>query len=141
MQKDRFHPLIAWLFLIWFGLINAAFVGGLVVCDDGHGGSRIEWGCDRNATGACVTSCGSEGTDEEGDASHPCEDTPISSDQQVTKILPRSVTEVCIPVPMLVAVLVLWGDSTQPTMFVSTGSEPQRPPDALKCIRTVVLLE
>ena len=140
MRRSRFHPVIAWLFLIWFGVSNTAFASGLVVCHDGHGGSRIEWACDRNATGECVSICGDEGAEEDGSVPHPCQDTPLPSDPQVTKAPPRAPTEVSTPLPVMVAVLVFWADVPQPATVVLSGSEPQRPPDALKCIRTVVLL-
>lgn len=140
MRKGPSHPLIAWLFLIWFGLSNTVFAGGLVVCHDGHGGSRIEWACDRNATGECVTSCGDEGVEEDGSVPHPCQDTPLPSDPQIAKAPPRSAPELSISIPVMLAVLVFWADAPEPTAVVLSGSEPQRPPDALKFIRTVVLL-
>jgi hypothetical protein len=140
MTRKRVNPALAWLCLIWFGLTNTLFASGMVVCHDGHGGSRIEWGCERNATGECFTRCGDDGAVEDGSVPHPCEDTPLLSDHQVTKAPPRSAAEVGIPIPLMVAVLVFWAVEPPPTAVLLSGSEPQRPPDALKCIRTVVLL-
>lgn len=140
MRQRRFHPVISWLFLIWFGLTSTVLASGLVVCQDGHGGSRIEWVCDRNPTGECVTSCGDDGAEEDGSVPHPCQDTPLPSDPQVTKAPSRSAAEVSILVPLMVAVLVSFAPEPVLTAVVLSGSEPQRPPDALKCIRTVVLL-
>lgn len=140
MRRIRSHPLIAWLFLIWFGLSNTVFAGGLVVCHDGHGGSRIEWGCDRNATAECMTSCGSDSADEDRNAPHPCQDTPLGDNQQITKAPSRSAQDVTVLISVAVAALVLWADVQQPTSVVWSGPEPQRSSDALRCIRTVVLL-
>ena len=62
------------------------------------------------------------------------------SDLQVTKAPPRSADELGMPTLLVVAALVLWADVTSATRCEWSVSEPQRPPDALKCIRTVVLL-
>ena len=139
MQRSRPNPFIAWFCLIWFGLTNTLLAGGMVVCNDGHGGSRIEWGCDRNTSGECLTSCGSETGDDPGDP-HPCQDTPIDTGEQVTKAPPRPTSDLVISVPMMVAVSVLWLDVPAPARVGWVASEPERPPDALKHIRTVVLL-
>jgi len=140
MRQRRFHPAITWLFLICFGASNTLLAGGMVLCQDGHGGSRIEWGCDRNATGECITSCGGESADEEGSVPHPCQDTPIQDNEQITKAPPRLAGEVTIHAPVMVAVLVFWAEMPEPTRIVWTTSEPDRPPDALRHIRTIVLI-
>lgn len=140
MQSRRAHPLIAWLCLIWFGLTNTVLAGGMVVCRDGHGGMSIEWGCDRNTQGECLTSCGGEADNDDSTAPHPCEDTPVPSDLQITKAPPRAASELTVPVPFLVAVLIAWADVAQPIATTSESSQPERPPDVLKHLRTVVLL-
>ena len=140
MQSRRFHPLIAWLCLIWFGLTNTVLAGGIVVCRDGHGGMSIEWGCDRNTQGECLTSCGGEADNDDSTAPHPCEDTPVPSDLQITKAPPRAASELTVPVPFLVAVLIDWADVAEPIATTSESSQPERPPDVLKHLRTVVLL-
>lgn len=140
MTKRRSHPLVAWLCLIWFGLTNTVFAGGMMLCNDGHGGSRIEWGgCEQNADGECLVSCARESEDEP-DAPHPCQDTPIPGQEQITKAPPRSASDTVIPVPVLVAVIVLWADAPVATQVAWATSEPERPPDVLRHIRTVVLL-
>jgi hypothetical protein len=48
MLTSRSQSLLAAVCLIWFGLTNTLLAGGIVVCRDGHGGTRIEWGCSRN---------------------------------------------------------------------------------------------
>jgi len=138
MRRSRSHPAIAWLCLIWFGLTNTLFSGGMVVCQDGHGGSRVEWGCDRNSSGGCLTTCGIETGDDPCDP-HPCQDTPIDAGEQVTKAPPRLTSDLAILVPVM-AVLALWLDPPTPANVGWIGFEPERPPDALKHIRTVVLL-
>lgn len=138
MHRSRFHPAIAWLCLIWFGLTSTLLSGGMVVCQDGHGGSRVEWGCDRNIGGECLTSCGGETGDDPGD-SHPCQDTPLDAGEQVSKAPPRSTSVLTIPVPVMAA-LVLGLDPPTPARVGWTSSAIERPPDALKRIRTVVLL-
>jgi len=140
MQQRRPHPVLSWLCLIWFGLTNTVFAGGVTVCNDGHGGSWIEWGgCDRNADGECLVSCSGESDDDLG-VPHPCEDTPIPGQEQITKPPPRSVSDTAIPIAVLVAALVLWADTPLATQVAWTTSKPERPPDVLRYVRTVVLL-
>jgi hypothetical protein len=142
MSRRLSHPVFAWLCLIWFGLTNTAFAGGMMVCNDGHGGSRVEWsGCERNADGECVVSCGSDPDGDPG-VPHPCEDTPIPGQEQIIKAPPRSAGETSVPVPVLMAVLVLggWADPPLAAQAAWTAFEPDRPPDILRHIRTVVLL-
>lgn len=141
MRRGRPHRFLAWLCLIWFGLTNTAFAGGLAVCQDGHGGTRLEWGCDRNASGECLTSCAGETDDDPGDP-HPCQDTPIEGDQEITTALPRAASDLATAVPLMVAATLSWFDSQFPaaTKIARTACQPDRPPDSLRDIRTVVLL-
>lgn len=141
MQSRRFHPLIAWLCLIWFGLTNTVLAGGIVVCRDGHGGIAIEWGCDRSAQDECLNACGDAPEEDHLPVPHPCEDTPLASDLQVTKAPARATGELTVQIPVLVAVLVVWADVPQPlaTMW-GCSNKLERPPDVLKHIRTVVLV-
>ena len=140
MSRRRLHPVLVWLSLIWFGLTNAVFAGGMMVCSDGHGGSRVEWGgCERNVDGECVESCGGESTGEEG-VPHPCRDTPIPCQEQVAKAPSQSVSDTSVPNPVFVAAMVLWADSPLARQATWTPSEPERPPGVLRHIRTVVLL-
>lgn len=139
MRRSRFHPVLTWLCLIWFGLTSTLLTGGMVVCRDGHGGTRVEWGCDQNGTGECLTSCGSE-TEGDSGIPHPCQDTPIEGEQQVTKAAPRTTSDLSKTVAVTVAALVLWLDPPTPTNVAWSWSGPDRPPDLLRHIRTVVLL-
>lgn len=131
------------LCLISFGLTNILPTGGLVICNDAHGGSRIELGCGKNSNGGCVTSCGGGAVSDSLDdheAPHPCQDVPLADNQQITNAPSRSTQDVTVLISVAVAALVLWADVQQPTSVVWSGPEPQRSSDALRCIRTVVLL-
>jgi hypothetical protein len=142
MPRSRSNPALAWLCLIWFGLSNTLLASGLVACRDGHGGVRFEWGCSRNASGECVESCGA-GVGESGDDTgqpHPCDDTPIKGDHQVTKAPPRATNDVPVPVPMLLAVIAMRIDMPTPAQVVWDRARPQRPPDTLERLRSVILL-
>lgn len=139
MRRRPFHPLIAWLLLLSFGLSNTLLAGGLVVCHDGHGGTRIERGCDRNSSGECLGSCGDEAEEEEVPA-HPCQDTLIPADHQVSKAPPRSKGDVTVEAQVLVAVLSFRRDVVQLSKSLVPDSGPDRPPDELRFIRTVILL-
>lgn len=137
MHRKPRHPCFAWLILVWFALTNTASATGMVVCRDGHGGSRMEWKCDRNASSECLSSCSRDG-DDHGAPLHPCEDTPISGDEQVsnaTLLFAGSAT-----IPLQVAVLVLWAGVPERARLGWVSSGPDRPPDALRRIRTFVLV-
>jgi hypothetical protein len=138
MRRSRLHSALACSCLIWFGLINTLFAAGMVVCRDGHGGSRVEWGCDRNTSDECLTSCISETGDDPGDP-HPCQDTPLDVGEQLAKPLPRSMSGPAVPAPVM-APLLRWPDPSTPVSVGWIDDEIRRPPDALKHIRTILLL-
>jgi len=142
MLHNRFNPGLAWLCLIWFALTNTLFAGGMVVCRDGHGGSRIEWGCTQNASGECATSCGSEfdGSGDDNGPAHPCDDTPIEGDHQISKAPPRTATDAPVPVLVRLAVIAMHIDVPLPTLVAWDRARPQRPPDTLERLRSVILL-
>lgn len=141
MRRSRSNPLVAWLCLISFGLTNTLLAGGLAICRDAHGGLRIEWGCSRNVSGECVSSCGggvgSDSPDDRG-APHPCDDTPLEGVPQLVKAQPREVNAVLTAA--LVAVPSLWVDTGEQTCRLWSRTGPDRPPDVLKRIRVIVLL-
>jgi hypothetical protein len=73
------HPLVQSI-IAWVSLVAVVFnatiaIGALVVCDDGTGLARIEWGCDRNTTGQCGSVCGTalylSASDQVADPNHP----------------------------------------------------------------------
>ncbi len=139
MRRNRFNHTLAWFCLIWFGLTSTAFAGGLVRCQDGHGGTRYELGCDRNTGGECLTSCGGEASDDSG-LPHPCEDTPVESDQELTQPPPRSTTDLTVGLPPAVAALAFWTEPPTLTRAAWTRAGPDRSPSALRHIRSVILL-
>lgn len=141
-MQSRFQPLVAWLVLIWFGMSNSALMGGLVVCQDAHGGSRVEWRCERNSLGECLTGCAddSDGSDADTTSPRSCQDTPVPSDQQVTKATTCAVGDLAVPSFVNPAFVELWDDVPGPMVVASATSDPERPPDELRHIRTVVLL-
>lgn len=58
MRHPLVQSIIAWVCLVAV-VVNATLATGvLVVCDDGSGLTRIEWGCERNAAGQCESACG-----------------------------------------------------------------------------------
>lgn len=140
MRRIRFHPLIAWLVLIGFGVTNTLLAGGIVICRDGHGKLQVEWGCDRSATGECISSCGTEIANESSPAPHPCQDSPIQGEEQITGARPRLIGEVSIAAPLPAAALTLWTGMPGLDRPNWIRSDPERPPDALRHIRTVVLI-
>lgn len=143
MLRGRVHPVMALLCLICFGLTNTLLAGGMVVCRDAHGGLRIEWGCGRNSSGECVTSCegvDGESSDDLGDP-HPCQDIPVESGRQIVKAPPRGHDSVLILAPVPVAVLAPGDEGPRPIKArFGARCEYERPPDALRHVRTVVLL-
>ncbi|QYU70882.1 hypothetical protein J4558_12560 [Leptolyngbya sp. 15MV] len=57
MRHPLFQSIIAWVCLVAV-VVNATIAtGALVVCDDGTGITRIEWGCERNTAGQCESAC------------------------------------------------------------------------------------
>ncbi len=142
MPRVCSHPLTTWLCLIWFGLANTVLAGGMVVCRDGHGGISIEWGCERNDLGECTTANADEERPVDPVSPRPCEDTPVPSELQLSKAPSRATGELTDTNPALVATLVGWASVPQ-TFAATVGLGrfiPDRPPDVLKHIRSVVFL-
>ena len=138
MTRTRLTPLFAWLCLMWFGLSNTLFTGGIVVCRDGHGGTRIEWGCNRNASDECATSCGSEESEPGSIPAHPCDDTPLKGDHELSKAPPRITGD--FYVAAIPAALTTGVDASLWPAAAPEHARPQRPPDTLQRLRSVILL-
>jgi hypothetical protein len=138
MLPTRLHGLIAWFCLLWFGLVNTAFAGGgLVVCHDALGGSRVEWGCSRTDAGECQVA---QNTADERGLPGPCRDTPIQSEGHLAKAPPRTTCEATALAPVFVPVLLRWDE---PRPFLKSAwlrPAPERPPDPLGRLRTIILL-
>lgn len=140
MLHSRFQPLIAWLCLACFGPGSLLLTGGVVLCRDGQGGSRIEWGCDRTSGGNCLQGA-AESPDDDGDVPHGCQDTPVQPGAQSARTAPRSTGELaCIPVPTPAAPAQLEPCPPDHPRDRWTSLTSARPPDALVHLRTVVLL-
>lgn len=142
MSRNRFNPVLAWLCLIWFGLCNTLFAGTMVVCRDGHGGSRIEWGCSRTSDGECMKSCGPDvgGCDDNGDQPRPCDDTPTKGVGQFIKVPPRTTHDVPVSAPAILVMVAIHIDAPALTLVVRDRARLQRPPDTLLRLRSVIIL-
>jgi len=138
MFTRRAQSLLAAVCLIWFGLTNTLLAGGIVVCRDGHGGTRIEWGCSRNTDGECATTCGTDSADHEEAPAHPCDDTPVTADHHTTKAPPR-VSADLTPVAILLAAPAMESlpHARRPGPVIT---ERDHPPDSLYRLRTVIIL-
>lgn len=140
MCRNRIQPLFAWLFLLYFGLGNTLFAGGMVVCKTGDGAIRLEWGCERDGAGGCASGVDGGSTDEEPGDPEPCQDTPVAEGLRLAKAPPRAETGQRAADAMDVAVIVV---RVEPPVRVRAAwiiPGPDRPPDAIAYIRTVVLI-
>lgn len=146
MNPTRCHPLLAWLCLTWFGLLGPLFAGGVVVCRDAEGGSRLEWGCTQNSIGECASVCleSPAGHDSEHVPAMPCDDIPIRGDHQFTTTSAhRTLHAHPVVQPGIASVF-----ATVPAVSVPVRAfpgcaalcSPLRPPDSLARLRAVVLL-
>jgi hypothetical protein len=138
MPRARLHPLVTWFCLIWFGLLHSALAAGLVVCRDGSGGASIEWGCERDSAGQCVTNAPADER-EPSDNPQPCQDQPIVCDQQLAKA-PRVEAQLPAPLPALILLVIPWAPPVALAQPRGPCDGPPRPPDILGAIRTFVLV-
>lgn len=144
MRRTPIQLVTVWLCLL------AALVGGtgltsrLVHCDDGHGGSRVEWGCARNDRGECVVACAvAENSGEEGESEpHPCDDRKLAEDVVTAK---PSAAERLEPPPVMP--LVIPPASVVPHCDLSVGptrwapsSTRAHPPDAAAKLRSTIII-
>lgn len=58
MRHPLVQSIVAWVCLVAVVFNATIATGTLVVCDDGTGLARIEWGCERNTAGQCESACG-----------------------------------------------------------------------------------
>ncbi len=138
MKRGILLSITAWVMLGWFSLTSTLLSGMLVVCRDGHGASRIEWGCGQNQSDECRTSCGSGTADDPG-APHPCQDTRTADDREITKAPARASLDEIVSFPLSDADFSRWDDAPAPPRPLRAVRQP-RPPDPLGHIRTVVFL-
>ncbi len=138
MKRGLLHTITAWLMLVCFGVASTLLSGVVVICRDGHGASRIEWGCGQNQSEECQTSCGSGTADDPG-APHPCQDTRAANDREITKAPSRASLDEIVSFPPSGAEFFRWDDAPTPPRPLRAACQP-RPPDPLGHIRTVVFL-
>lgn len=150
MKRSWLHSILAWTCLVSFGLNSTALAAGLVVCDDGHGNSRVEFGCRRTSDGACADACCDAVVDDaagEGssDPAHsnppgPCRDVPIRGDIETPKVTAPALH---IPVPAALPVclppIVLVVPPLAPVRSAALAGESP-PPDSRTHIRSIILV-
>lgn len=147
MRRPVVQTLLAWLCLIAFGLSSTVFSNGLVLCSDSQG-TRLEWGCNRNARGECKDSRAPRSSNEQADgccpgdsAPDPCKETPVKSNlSAVAGSLFRASDTPTVPQPVAVAIPSVWVPEP-----VALRPRPNRalclgPPGAVERLRTVILL-
>jgi hypothetical protein len=140
MHRRPLQTVLAWLCLSAFWLSHTVIAGNLVVCRDMHGGSRVEWGCGKSASGECrPPSAQGEHSDERAEPG-PCEDIPVQAELQIAKTLSRSTDQLIASALTLVAVRTPDLFPFRTAAHITPVVAPDRPPDALCRIRTVVLL-
>ncbi|MFO0873570.1 MAG: hypothetical protein U0575_06310 [Phycisphaerales bacterium] len=152
MRTSIVQSLLAWLCLISVGLSGTALRAGFVICSDGHGGSRLEWGCAQTDSGECTTSCdechdqapASDSHDlhvpTNQDPTHPCDDRPLVSEhvgaQRESRLLE-------VPVLAVAAALELPALAcTAPCVEGLPRHVPPdaSPPDTVERLRSVILV-
>lgn len=140
MRTTRFQLWVTWLCLIAFGASNTLLRSGLVVCSD-HEGQRIEWGCDRNEAGECLSS-GDSRPATHSDDSKPCDDDALPSD---TAPAPTASRGNHVPPPDLLPVPLMIADfgfgnppSSLRAISVAGGDRHPYPAVMLRCVVLIV---
>jgi len=167
MIRSAFHSLALWVCLIAFGIGGCLIPTGLVFCTDAEGLTRIEWGCLRDEAGACSSACDTDGSStidnvpdcdeqsvcvvfaessdaEYGPTSHslprPCKDVPVKSANIKLQAPSRQThlpTALFLDLPVADLPFPSLLDPGMPTQRV--GVVQSHPPDALTCLRSVIL--
>lgn len=144
MRRTPIQLVTAWLCLL------AALVGGtgltsrLVYCGDGHGGSRIEWGCERNDRGECVVACvaADDCGDEGGSEPHPCDDRRLADEVVTAK--PSAAERLELPPMLPVSMFPLAAvDHTEPDLAAPCrvpAIARAHPPDAVAKLRSTIII-
>lgn len=144
MLRLAAHHLLLALCLVVFGLGQIAPTG--VRCTDASGRSRIEFACVKSSRGGCTSAPAdlalpADHADDDHDRdSAPCEDEPLGL-QAAAKSAPASPTYKPLPPPTVAAELsdLLVLQCTPPTRTFLKDPGPQRPPDDLARLRSVIL--
>lgn len=151
MSRTLPQRLIALVCLVAFGLGQLVFAS-TVRCRDASGQSRIEFGCVKSPSGACLTTCDDGGALDHGPESLtssdvpagptlPCQDEPLAESVPVVKS-PGSTPSVAIVATVVLAVLTFgidW-DNAEPVRPFGGATDRDRPPDEIAHLRTVILL-
>lgn len=153
MTRTLPQRLIALVCLVAFGLGQTVFASMAVRCRDASGQTRIELGCAKTVSGACVSSCDGSALDNADsiaspDGDHepavpmaPCQDEPLTQSFPVLKST-SSATSVVFTEAFFVAVLTLvmdW-DAREPVESRARATDRDRPPDEIARLRTVILI-
>ena|ERR1043165_4624731 len=133
-------PLASWLCLFTFS-VNMLLQGGVVLCSDGHGGSRLEWGCSQTERGECATSCGpaSGACQENEQRPHPCKDKPISVDRSLVQAASPQANLLTLPPPVFIGAVEIFLVNVALMVHSRPLRAVARPPDALGRLRSVIL--
>lgn len=144
MRRTPIQLVTVWLCLL------AALVGGtgltsrIVHCDDGQGGSRVEWGCERNDRGECLSACATDVDDcEDGQSEpHPCDDRKLAEDVVTAK--PAAADRLAVPpmLPLLMPPLVGVDPAELDIAPLRHAPSPTRahPPDAAAKLRSTIII-
>lgn len=133
--------MTTWLCLLAIAIGSLLSRAGVVVCSDGTGGSRVEWGCDRNERGECVTDCGPAEQHDDGEAPHPCDDRTAFPDQG--GLHQSGIAKADLTPPMLaIAELPARPFAVPPGLMLRSSCPPTdpRPPDAVALLRSIIIL-
>lgn len=132
-----------WICLLVIGLGASVLRTGLVLCSDVHGGSRIEWGCQKTVEGECQPLGAARGSktadDEDPCGPHPCEDIPLEEDVASARIAPRADAPPIL-LPLHAARLEFSAVEIRCDERAEMRSVSTRPPDIAARLRTVILL-
>lgn len=153
MTRTLPQRLIALVCLVAFGLGQTVFASMAVRCRDASGQTRIELGCAKTVSGACVSSCDGSALDNAvssappvGDhelaaPTAPCQDEPLTQSLPVLKST-STVSSVVFTDAFLVAVLtfVMDWDAGEPVQSLARATDRDRPPDEIARLRTVILI-
>lgn len=149
MTRLLIHRTVLILCLVAFGLGQAVFTSVGVRCMDASGNTRIELVCVKSDKDHCQSLCSDDAqTDEDrgtkdAPLSHaPCEDEPLS--QEATAVRPitfRAMLEPAV-VPVFICFTIdCWAlPGVRSVSFSHARFDPDRPPEQLSTLRTVILI-
>lgn len=144
LNLRRIALLLGVTLLVHRGLLGTGFV----ICQDQQGAKRLELGCAKSSLGCCQTLCDSEGAQARSVeyvlVGHPCSDTPLSDG--AAEFVGRALTGGAELALLLAVNAEACGVnanrmlSARPQLWISRTCQAPRLSDALRHLRTVVLL-